>query len=60
MIFLGYFLTYVVRYNLSVHIVDMAQVLNRDDIVENDNLDIKCCVKRTGVRVMCVINTFLF
>ncbi|XP_026725779.1 vesicular glutamate transporter 2.2-like isoform X2 [Trichoplusia ni] len=49
MIFLGYFLTYVVRYNLSVHIVDMAQVLNRDDIVENDNLDIKCCVKRTGI-----------
>nr|XP_032519169.1 sialin-like [Danaus plexippus plexippus] len=26
MIFLGYFLVYIVRYNLSVHIVDMVQV----------------------------------
>lgn len=33
MIFLGYFLIYIVRYNLSVHIVDMAQILKRDEIL---------------------------
>ncbi|KAM3965874.1 sialin [Aphomia sociella] len=31
MIFLGYFLIYIVRYNLSVHIVDMAQITKRED-----------------------------
>ncbi|KAJ0174658.1 hypothetical protein K1T71_009766 [Dendrolimus kikuchii] len=31
MIFLGYFLIYIVRYNLSVHIVDMAQLPKRDE-----------------------------
>ncbi|XP_072944848.1 sialin-like isoform X2 [Epargyreus clarus] len=31
MIFLGYFLVYVVRYNLSVHIVDMVKIKKRID-----------------------------
>ncbi|XP_059052674.1 sialin-like [Achroia grisella] len=31
MIFLGYFLIYLVRYNLSVHIVAMAQITKRED-----------------------------
>lgn len=30
MIFLGYFLIYIVRYNLSVHIVDMVQISKRE------------------------------
>ncbi|XP_013179820.1 PREDICTED: sialin-like isoform X3 [Papilio xuthus] len=30
MIFLGYFLIYVVRYNLSVHLVDMVQMSKRE------------------------------
>ncbi|XP_045523555.1 sialin-like isoform X3 [Pieris brassicae] len=35
MIFFGYFLVYIVRYNLSVHIVDMVE-LSRQFIIYND------------------------
>ncbi|XP_031764704.2 sialin-like [Galleria mellonella] len=40
MIFLGYFLIYIVRYNLSVHIIDMAQITKREDngIYNNTNI----------------------
>ncbi|CAB3234052.1 unnamed protein product [Arctia plantaginis] len=38
MIFLGYFLMYVVRYNLSVHIVDMAQIQKRESLYQKLNL----------------------
>ncbi|KAL0821742.1 hypothetical protein ABMA28_005165 [Loxostege sticticalis] len=37
MIFLGYFLMYLVRYNMSVHIVDMVQVYKRDKIYYSFN-----------------------
>ncbi|KOB66253.1 putative inorganic phosphate cotransporter-like protein [Operophtera brumata] len=42
MIFLGYFLIYLVRYNLSVHIVGMAQLSNREavDIISWDDMKI--------------------
>lgn len=30
MMFLGYFLTYIARYNLSVHILDMTRVTSLD------------------------------
>lgn len=35
MIFLGYFLMYMVRYNLSVHIVDMTQLELRETKTSN-------------------------
>ncbi|XP_030040395.2 sialin isoform X2 [Manduca sexta] len=31
MIFFGYFLIYIVRYNLSVHIIDMVQISKREE-----------------------------
>ena len=50
MIFLGYFLMYIVRNNLSVHIVDMAQVMKRDDFgADNVTVNIQKYAKRTGV-----------
>ncbi|PZC71005.1 hypothetical protein B5X24_HaOG214449 [Helicoverpa armigera] len=50
MIFLGYFLIYVVRNNLSVHIVVMAQVMTRDEnIIENENGTLQRSSKRTGM-----------
>ncbi|KAJ8715049.1 hypothetical protein PYW08_005030 [Mythimna loreyi] len=50
MIFLGYFLMYVVRNNLSVHIVDMAQVIKRDEATfKNDTVIALYYVKRTGM-----------
>lgn len=30
MMFLGYFLTYIARYNLSVHVLDMTRVSTLD------------------------------
>lgn len=41
MIFLGYFLIYVVRYNMSVHIIDMIQITKRDEfefLRDNDTI----------------------
>lgn len=50
MIFLGYFLIYLVRYNLSVHIVGMAQISNREDRMGYEyNLSITN-IKRAGIR----------
>lgn len=51
MIFLGYFLMYIVRNNLSVHIVDMAQVMKRDDYLPDDEtaVTVLSCAKRAGV-----------
>lgn len=38
MMFLGYFLIYIARYNLSVHVLDMTRVTNLDVIsVQNIN-----------------------
>lgn len=36
MMFLGYFLIYIARYNLSVHILDMTRVSNLDIITINN------------------------
>ncbi|KAH9639339.1 hypothetical protein HF086_012949 [Spodoptera exigua] len=50
MIFLGYFLVYVVRNNLSVHIVDMAQVMQRDDdLLDGASIALRRTMKRTGM-----------
>lgn len=55
MIFLGYFLIYVVRNNLSVHIVDMAQVMLRDD----DLLDIESVAKRRSAKRTGVLRSLI-
>lgn len=53
MIFFGYFLIYIVRYNLSVHIVDMVEVSKKflySYYNETDILRTKAKLVRSQVR----------
>lgn len=53
MIFIGYFLIYIVRYNLSVHIVDMIEIpLRHFNVYYNETERRTISLTRSGVRIL--------
>lgn len=50
MMFLGYFLTYIARYNLSVHVLDMTRVTNLEIISNQNNLNTSAITRSSDAR----------
>lgn len=50
MIFLGYFISYIIRYNLSVHVVDMTQMSKREQVKHNFTIYLRGNYTRHNVR----------